>query len=390
MTSLLLRIFVPNYRDREKPEVRSAIGSLSGAVGICCNLLLFAFKLLVGTLAGSVSITADALNNLSDASGSILTFLGFRLADKPADAHHPFGHARAEYLSGLAVAVLILFIGLELAKSSVEKILHPVAVTMSGLTVAVLMASVAVKLWMCLFNRKLGNMIRSSTLMATAADSRNDCVATTAVLLAAAAEQLLDIRIDGFAGLAVALFILYSGIQLAKDTISPLLGESADPTLRHDIVDYIRSNPKVLGYHDLMIHDYGPGQRFGSLHIEMDCRDSPMECHDIIDNLERICLERYNTHIVIHYDPIVTDDTELSRLRVAVGNILHQQDERITIHDFRMVCGTDHTNLIFDMVLPSEIMSKRFEIKDALDNALKELDSNTYYTVIEFDMEGFN
>ena len=233
MTSLLLRIFVPNCRDREKPEVRSAIGSLSGAVGICCNLLLFAFKLLVGTLGGSVSITADALNNLSDASGSILTFLGFRLADKPADAHHPFGHARAEYLSGLAVAVLILFIGLELAKSSVEKILHPVAVTMSGLTVVVLMASVAVKLWMCLFNRKLGKMIRSSALMATAADSRNDCVATTAVLLAAAAEQLLDIRIDGFAGLAVACFILYSGIQLAKDTVSPLLGESADPTLRN-------------------------------------------------------------------------------------------------------------------------------------------------------------
>ena len=386
MTSLLLRIFVPNYRDREKPEVRSAIGSLSGAVGICCNLLLFAFKLLVGTLAGSVSITADALNNLSDASGSILTFLGFRLADKPADAHHPFGHARAEYLSGLAVAVLILFIGLELAKSSVEKILHPVAVTMSGLTAAVLIASVAVKLWMCLFNRKLGNMIRSSALMATAADSRNDCVATTAVLLAAAAEQLLDIRIDGFAGLAVALFILYSGIQLAKDTISPLLGESAAPTLRHDIVDYIRSNPKVLGYHDLMVHDYGPGKRYASLHVEMDHREDPMECHDIIDDMERECLRSHNIHLLIHYDPVITDDPELQRLKAAAELLLQQQDERLTLHDFRMVQGRRHMNLVFDVPLPGDLRGKEEKIRKSIEEQLNEEGPLTYHVKITFDL----
>ena len=385
MTSLLLRIFVPNCRDREKPEVRSAIGSLSGAVGICCNLLLFAFKLLVGTLAGSVSITADALNNLSDASGSILTFLGFRLADKPADAHHPFGHARAEYLSGLAVAVLILFIGLELAKSSVEKILHPVAVTMSGLTVVVLMASVAVKLWMCLFNRKLGKMIRSSALMATAADSRNDCVATTAVLLAAAAEQLLDIRIDGFAGLAVAGFILYSGIQLAKDTISPLLGESADPTLRHDIVDYIRSNPKVLGYHDLMVHDYGPGKRYASLHVEMDHREDPMECHDIIDDMERECLRSHNIHLLIHYDPVITDDPELQRLKAAAELLLQQQDERLTLHDFRMVQGRRHMNLVFDVPLPGDLQGKESKIRQSIEQILNEEGPLTYHVKITFD-----
>ena len=386
MTSLLLRIFVPNCRDREKPEVRSAIGSLSGAVGICCNLLLFAFKLLVGTLAGSVSITADALNNLSDASGSILTFLGFRLADKPADAHHPFGHARAEYLSGLAVAVLILFIGLELAKSSVEKILHPVAVTMSGLTVVVLMASVAVKLWMCLFNRKLGKMIRSSALMATAADSRNDCVATTAVLLAAAAEQLLDIRIDGFAGLAVAGFILYSGIQLAKDTISPLLGESADPTLRHDIVDYIRSNPKVLGYHDLMVHDYGPGKRYASLHVEMDHREDPMECHDIIDDMERECLRSHNIHLLIHYDPVITDDPELQRLKAAAELLLQQQDERLTLHDFRMVQGRRHMNLVFDVPLPGDLRGKEEKIRKSIEEQLNEEGPLTYHVKITFDL----
>ena len=386
MTSLFLRIFVPNYRDREDPAVRSAIGSLSGAVGICCNLLLFAFKLLVGTLAGSVSITADALNNLSDASGSILTFVGFRLADKPADEHHPFGHARAEYLSGLAVAVLILFIGFELAKSSVEKILHPVAVTMSGLTVVVLIASVAVKLWMYLFNRKLGRMIHSTALLATSADSRNDCVATTAVLLAAAAEQLLDIRIDGLAGLAVAGFILYSGIQLAKDTVSPLLGESADPTLRNDIVDYIRSNPKVLGYHDLMVHDYGPGKRYASLHVEMDHREDPMECHDIIDDMERECLRSHNVHLVIHYDPVITDDPELQRLKKEAEILLQQQDERLTLHDFRMVQGRRHMNLVFDVPLPGDLRGRESRIRQSIEQRLNGEGPLRYHVKITFDL----
>lgn len=385
MTSLLLRIFVPEYRNREDTAVRSAIGSMSGAVGICCNLLLFAFKLLVGTLSGSVSITADALNNLSDASGSILTFVGFRLADKPADEHHPFGHARAEYLSGLAVAMLILFIGFELAKSSIEKILHPVAVTLSGLTVLVLLASVAVKLWMCLFNRKLGKMINSSALMATAADSRNDCVATTAVLLAAAVEQLLDIRIDGFAGLAVAAFILYSGIQLARETVNPLLGESADPSLRDDIVDYICRNPKVLGYHDLMVHDYGPGRRYASLHVEMDHREDPMECHEIIDDMERECLRSHSVHLVIHYDPVITDDPELQRLKEEVALLLKQQDERLTLHDFRMVQGRRHMNLVFDVPLPGDLRGRENKIRQSIEQILNEEGPLTYHVKITFD-----
>ena len=386
MTSLLLKLFVPDHAHSTEPMVRSRVGTLSGTVGIACNTLLFALKLLCGILTGSVSITADALNNLSDASGSVVTLLGFKLAGRPADEDHPYGHARYEYLTALAVAVLILFIGFELAKSSVEKILHPVAVTMSGLTVVVLIASVAVKLWMYLFNRKLGRMIHSTALLATSADSRNDCVATTAVLLAAAAEQLLDIRIDGLAGLAVAGFILYSGIQLAKDTVSPLLGESADPTLRNDIVDYIRSNPKVLGYHDLMVHDYGPGKRYASLHVEMDHREDPMECHDIIDDMERECLRSHNVHLVIHYDPVITDDPELQRLKKEAEILLQQQDERLTLHDFRLVQGRRHMNLVFDVPLPGDLRGRESRIRQSIEQRLNGEGPLRYHVKITFDL----
>jgi cation diffusion facilitator family transporter len=386
MTSLLLRIFVPNHRDAADPKVRSAIGSLSGAVGIGCNLLLFAFKLLVGTLSGSVSITADALNNLSDASGSIVTLVGFRLADKPADEHHPFGHARAEYLSALAVAVMILFIGFELAKSSVEKILHPEPVMLSSLTVIVLAASVGVKLWMCLFNRKLGRKIDSSALLATSADSRNDCIATTAVLAAAVIEQTLDLRVDGFMGLAVAAFILYSGILLARDTVNPLLGESADSSLREDIVDYICQHPKVLGYHDLMVHDYGPGKRYASLHVEMDHREDPMECHELIDDMERECLRSHNIHLVIHYDPVITDDPELTRLKEEVSRLLRQWDEALRLHDFRMVQGRRHMNLVFDVPLPQKLRGREEEIRRYIEEAMNG-GARVYHVKITFDVE---
>ena len=387
MTSLLLRIFVPGYRDTEDPRVRSAVGSLSGTVGICCNVLLFLLKLVIGTVSGSVSVTADAMNNLSDASGSIVTLIGFRLADKPADRHHPYGHARAEYLSGLAVAVLILFIGFELAKTSVEKILHPQPVVLSGTMGAVLAASIGIKLWMCLFNRKLGKLIGSAALAATAADSRNDCIATSAVLLAAALEWTLNLRIDGFMGLAVAAFILYSGILLAKDTVSPLLGESADPELREKIVDYIRRNPRVLGYHDLMVHDYGPGRRYASLHVEMDHREDPMECHELIDDMERECLRSHNVHLVIHYDPVITDNPELTRLKTEASALLRQQDERLALHDFRMVQGRRHMNLVFDVPLPGDLRGREERIRRFVEDALNEEDPLTYHVKITFDIE---
>lgn len=385
MTKILLRLFVKQYEDTQDTRVRSAIGSLSGFVGIGCNALLFLMKLIVGTLAGSVSITADALNNLSDASGSIVTLIGFRVADKPADEHHPYGHARAEYLSGLAVAALILFIGFELAGSSVEKIFRPSAIHATGLTVAVLLISIVVKLWMCLFNRDLGKRIDSTALLATAADSRNDCIATAAVLLAAAAEHFWGVPLDGWMGLGVAAFILFSGFQLARETISPLLGETADQSLREDIVDYICRQPKVLGYHDLMVHDYGPGRRYASLHVEMDHREDPLECHEIIDDMERECLRSHNVHLVIHYDPVVTDDPELQRLKTETARLLQQWDTRLTLHDFRMVQGRKHMNLVFDVPLPSDLRGNEERIRTGIEETLNEEGPLTYHVKITFD-----
>ena len=374
----------------EKTTNRSAAGRLAGTVGIVANAVLFAMKLVVGTIAGSVSITADALNNLSDASSSVVTLLGFKLAEKPADADHPYGHARYEYLSGLAVAAMILFIGFELAKSSVEKIFNPQAVDFTWITIAVLLGSMAVKLWLSLFNSRLGKKIGSETLMATAADSRNDVIATAAVLISGLIERFSGWHIDGFMGLAVAIFILYSGIGLAKDTISPLLGEAAGPELQEQILDQIRSEKRVLGYHDLMVHDYGPGRRFASVHVEMDRNEDPLLCHELIDNLERECLESHGIQLVIHYDPVVTDDPELDRMRDAVCQILNQIDGRLTLHDFRMVQGRGHTNLIFDVVLPEDLMRKTGEIKVRLDQKLNQNAPCTYFTVITFDPAAFN
>ena len=390
MTNLLLRLFVRDHQDPKQPRVRSKVGKLSGIVGILCNIVLFALKLAVGTISGSVAITADAMNNLSDATSSVVTLIGFKLAEKPADEHHPYGHARYEYLSGLAVAGMILIIGFELGKSSVEKILSPTAVDFSAPVAVVLVASILVKLWMSLFNRKLGNFISSTTLQATAADSRNDAISTTAVLVATLIELFTSWKIDGFMGLGVAAFILYSGINLARETISPLLGESASTELRELIISVLEDHPEVLGYHDLMVHDYGPGQRFASMHVEMDQQADPLECHELIDNLERECLKLHRVHLVLHYDPVVTGDEEQDRLRGVVEDILHQEDGRISIHDFRMVRGKGHTNLIFDAALPPELMQDKKNIKRRLDEALNASGETTYYTVVTFDMAVFN
>ena len=384
MTQLLLKIF---HLDPQNPASRGGIGILSGVVGICCNLLLFLGKALVGALTGSVSIAADAMNNLSDASGSIVTLIGFRMADKPADEHHPYGHARAEYLSGLVVAALILVIGLELAKTSVDKILHPAAVEFSWLALGVLGVSIAVKLWMYLFNRKLGRLIGSTALEATADDSRNDCIATAAVALAALVERQWNLRVDGYMGLAVAAFILYSGWELAKETVSPLLGEGADPELRQKILDYIASQPKVLGYHDLMVHDYGPGQRFASLHVEMDHREDPLECHDLIDDMERECLRSHNVHLVIHYDPVIVDDPAQNALKEQVQQLLNLQDPRLSLHDFRLVQGKNHQNLVFDVSLPADLQGQENAIQQQLEDRLNHTGSRRYHVKITFDNE---
>ena len=389
MTGLLLRLFVKNHNDTENPVVRSAYGKLAGAVGIVCNLLLFAGKLLAGILSGSVAVTADAVNNLSDASSSLVTLLGFKLAERPADEEHPYGHARIEYISGLVVAALILLIGAELAKSSFSKILHPETVEFSLLTLGVLIGSILVKLWMALFCRKLGRRIDSTTLLATSADSRNDVISTAAVLVGCLAGYFFDVKLDGYIGMAVALFIIWSGCSIAKDTISPLLGEQASGELVRNISDLILSHEKILGIHDLMVHDYGPGNCFASVHAEMDSAEDPLTCHDIIDDIERDALRELRVHLVIHYDPIITDDEELNAARALVEQEIRSIDESLSLHDFRMVRGPGHTNLIFDLVIPYSMEDRKAELKARIDERLQRQDRK-YYTVITFDEVAHN
>lgn len=368
-------------------NIRARIGKLSGAVGIICNCLLAAGKLIVGHMTSSMSITADGLNNLSDGASSIVTLLGFKLAEKPADRKHPYGHARIEYIAGLTVAVMILFIGLELGKSSVEKLIDPEPIEFSFTAVWVLFASILVKLFMMLFNLKMGRKINSNALLATAADSRNDVMTTSAVLAASIVEHFYDVRIDGVMGIAVSLFILYSGIKLAGETMSPLLGEGANPELQKQITDYINGCPMVLGCHDLMVHDYGPGRRYASIHVEIDKNEEPMACHARIDRMERECLKNYGTHLVIHYDPVVTDDPEVNSTKRLVNTIIKVRDGRLTIHDFRMKDDGESVKMSFDMILPEDLRGQEQSIKETVEKALNSLDSKKYYADITFDME---
>ena len=390
MTNLLVRLFIGSGGDTEDPEIRGKYGTLAGIVGILCNVLLFAGKLVIGTISGSVSIRADAVNNLSDASSNIVTLVAFRLARKPEDAEHPYGHARIEYLSGLAVAAMILLIGVELAKESVGKILHPETVAFSWALVTVLVMSILIKLWMAVFNSSLGKKIKSTSLAATAVDSRNDVITTGAVLLAAIVAKLTGLELDGYVGLLVAAFILWSGIGIAKDTISPLLGAPADPELTH-LVKYEIQNfdPRILGVHDLMVHDYGPGQTFASIHVEVDRNEDVLEIHEMIDEAERMMLERHRIHLTIHYDPVVTDDAQLQLIRQRVMEILAEINPGLTIHDFRMVEGNEHTNLIFDVVVPDQLRGREKEIQQTLEQKLQTPEKR-YHTVITFDTEAFN
>lgn len=369
MTEFLLSRFVKGYPEVNDPQVRARCGNLAGLVGICCNLLLSAGKFLAGLLTGSVAISADAVNNLSDASSSIITLLGFRLAARPADDEHPYGHGRTEYLSGLAVSVMILLIGAELAKTSIQKILSPEPITTGMVSILILAASILVKFWMAAFNRHVGQLIRSATLEATAADSRNDVISTGAVLIATLLQMQFGWNLDGYMGLAVAAFILWSGWGLVKDSIAPLLGQTPDPELVRHIADVTLSYPGVLGIHDMIVHDYGPGRQFASLHAEMAASADVLESHDTIDRIEKYFLEQEGLHVVIHYDPIVTDDSETGEAREFFAAEAKKLDPRLSIHDLRMVPGTTHTNVIFDLVLPRELDSRTPELKHALQEA---------------------
>ena len=389
MINYLIKKFMPKNAEPTSPAYRAAGGRMSGIVGMVCNVLLFAAKFMVGLLSGSVSVMADSMNNLSDASSALVTLIGFKLAERPADEDHPYGHARYEYLSGLAVAGIIVVIGFELAKTSVTKIFNPTPVELSVTMAAVLIGSILVKLWLALFNTRLGKAMDSAAILATAADSRNDVISTGAVLIAAVIEAVTDWRVDGFIGLAVAVFILYSGVTLAKETISPLLGESANPELQKQIVKIMKQEPAVLGYHDLMVHDYGPGQRFGSLHIEMDHKEDALRCHELIDNLERKCLQELGVHLVIHYDPVAVGDETLEEMRRVLQGALTREDPRLSLHDLRMVKGEGHTNLIFDVALPHDLAGREKALKKAMEKALAEKDQGVYYLVITFDRGTF-
>ena len=372
-----------NYK--EQAQKRSDKGKKAGAVGIFVNILLAAAKLMVGIISGSVSIIADALNNLMDGASSIVTLVGFKLAEKPADEEHPFGHARSEYLAGLVVAMMIFVVGYELVLSSVKKIMNPAAVEFSFPVAIVLVLSIGVKLGLSVYYKKVGSEIASKTLMAASIDSRNDVVMTTAVFGAAVIEFFSQVKIDGCIGLAVAIFIIYSGISLAKETMSPLLGEGINEELKEILEDYILSCPKVVGCHDLIVHDYGPNHRFASIHVEMDKAEDPLVCHEIIDDMEEECMRSHGVHMVIHYDPIVTDDPEVERLKQSVIAILHVRDERISIHDFRMVQGQGHENLIFDVLLPVDLKGEEKNIQKSIEHALNTIEPKTYYTKITFD-----
>lgn len=384
MQNWLVKKFIKDYENINDLNVRTAYGKLSGKVGIFCNALLFAGKFIVGTISGSVSITADAVNNLSDAASSIISLIGFKMAEKPADADHPYGHARYEYLSGLTVAVMIIIIGVELFKSSLDKVLNPSAVDFSVVTAAVLIGSILVKLWMAVFNKSLGKKINSSTLEATSADSRNDVISTSAVLIAALISHFFSIELDGYMGIAVAVFILYSGIGLVKETLDPLLGQAPDPTLVEHIQKKILSYDGVLGTHDLMIHDYGPGRQFASVHVEMAAEDDVIKSHDVIDNIEREFLENENLNLIVHYDPIITGNEKINDLRCWLSEQIKTIDEGLSIHDLRVVPGETHTNLIFDCVMPHTLNMTESQLKTEIRKLVNAKYPN-YYCVMTID-----
>jgi len=354
MTQFLIRCFIKRPDDVKDAAVRTAYGNLASLVGMACNILLCIGKLLAGTLFGSIAIMADALNNLSDASSNVVSLIGFRLAAKAPDAEHPYGHARYEYLAGLVVSVTILAIGLSLLKESALKVLHPTPVVFSWLSIGVLAASILVKLWLSGFNRAVGKKINSETLMATAADSRNDVLTTGAVLLSTILCSLTGYGImDGIMGVGVAAFILWSGWGLVMDTLSPLLGESPSPELVEHIERTVMSYPGVLGVHDLMVHDYGPGHQFASLHVEFPAETDPLTAHDVIDNIENDFLTKDRLQVTIHYDPIVTADASVGVLRARLKEHARQLDPRLSIHDLRIVPGDSHTNVLFDLAFPA-------------------------------------
>lgn len=384
MTKLLVKLFVKDREQVENQKVRQRYGVLSGFVGIFCNLLLFAFKFLIGTFSNSIAITADAFNNLSDAGSSAVTVVGFKMAGRPADEEHPFGHGRIEYISGLIVSLVILLMGLELFRSSVTKIIHPEEVSASWISAGILAFSILLKLWMGLFNRKIGKTIASSTLQAAAMDSLSDVISTATVLLSLGVFVLTGFSLDGYIGALVAVFIMYTGVMTARDTLSPLLGQAPDPEFVHSIEKRVLAHSEVVGIHDLIVHNYGPGRSVISLHAEVPCNIDILQIHDTIDLIERELKECFQCEAVIHMDPIATDDEKVNEMHRKIAGLVKTIDTNLTIHDFRMVEGKTHTNLIFDVVVPHHFFLSDEEVRREISARVKRMDS-CFETVLTVD-----
>ena len=386
MFQTIMRAFVPGYGQRDDAQVREKSGKVAGAIGIATNLLLFAIKLVAGFLSGSVAVMADAVNNLTDSGSSIVMLVGFKLAGKPADEKHPFGHARMEYLSGVIVSFLVLFLGLELGRTSVEKIISPQPADFNLLALGILAVSVVIKLWQCFFYRSVGKTIHSDTVFATSSDSRNDAIATTVVLLGALITRFTGANLDGVLGLAVAVFIVISGVKLVIETGNPLLGVAPDEALVKQIYEKILSYEGVFGIHDLTVHNYGEGKCFASVHCEVPAERDILLSHDIIDNIERDFEKDLGIHLVIHLDPIVTGDERTNKLREQVGKLLHVVVPQASMHDFRVVWGVTHSNVVFDVAVPFSLQDSDQQIQERISQAVQTLDP-AYRTVITVDRE---
>ena len=384
MTEQIIKHFIKNRNDIKNPSVRESYGKLAGWVGVFSNFFLFLIKILTGILFRSISITADAVNNLSDAGSSVITLVGFKLSGKPADEEHPYGHARMEYITGLIVSFVIIFLGLQLISSSADKIFHPDEIHFSYITIFVLCISILIKLWQGMFNKKVGKIIHSAALQATATDSLNDVYATSAVLLSTIIARFSGFQLDGYMGVAVALFIIVSGVKLVIETANPLLGTAPDKEFIDVFYQKIFSYDGVIGLHDLVIHNYGPERCFASVHVEVPAKQDIMLSHDIIDNIEYDFLNELNIHLVIHLDPIVTDDERVNRLKEQIIEIVRTISEELSIHDFRVVFGNTHSNLLFDITVPFSFSMNDKELCHVIDQKVKQIDE-TYNTVITVD-----
>ena len=384
MTQLLLKLFVKDYKNTSDTGVREAYGKLSGITGIVVNLLLCAIKITAGVMAGSISIIADAVNNLSDSGSAIVTLISFKISGKPADAGHPYGHARMEYISGLIVSITVMFLGMELFLNSVRKIIEPQEMVFSWLIVLILAVSILLKLWLCLFYRKLGRAINSDAISTAMVDSRNDILATSAVLLALLVSGSTGFNTDGWMGAAVAVFITVSGIRLIKDTVSPLLGMAPTKEMVDRIYRKIMSYDGIVGLHDLTVHNYGVGKYFASVHCEVSADQDIMVGHDIIDNIERDFLKDLGIHLVIHLDPVITDNEKINNLKSAVDSLVRDISPEISIHDFRVFFGITHSKLIFDVVVPYGFKYSDDELVEIISGKIREMDDN-YRAVITVD-----